>query len=265
MKRTFPTQSRSRGAWEECIANVIRILRLESDRPDIVMMLAARLPIRAWFLSAPDEIERNQTPPNGIPNVLGICLNRCYQYLHWEENVMLRVFTRRDRDMWTRNNACVLRRVLLLTVLLAAVPVLGQDLFIYPTKGQSPEQQSRDRYECHTWAVQQSGFNPTAPQTAQTPPPAPEAPQGGLGRGAARGAAVGAVGGAIAGDAGKGAAIGAATGTLFGGMRRADQLARQQQAQAEKAMQQQTTAAQGRAAYNRALGACLTGRGYTVQ
>ena len=29
----------------------------------------------------------------------------------------------------------------------------AQDLFIYPAEGQSEEQQSRDRFECHSWAV----------------------------------------------------------------------------------------------------------------
>lgn len=149
--------------------------------------------------------------------------------------------------------------------LLSAAQVLGQELFIYPSRGQSPQQQSRDRYECHTWAVQQTGFDPTASQTAQMPPPTQQAPQGGALRGAAGGAAIGAVGGAIAGDAGKGAAIGAASGALFGGMRRASQQSQQQQSQANWAAQQQAAAAQGRTAYNRALSACLSGRGYTVQ
>ena len=39
----------------------------------------------------------------------------------------------------------------------------AQDLFIYPKNGQSEEQQSKDRYECHSWAVSQSGFDPTQP------------------------------------------------------------------------------------------------------
>ena len=144
----------------------------------------------------------------------------------------------------------------------------AQQVFVYPQRGQSPEQQQRDRFECHQWAVQQSGFDPMATQTAQASPPS-SPPQDSRGpsavRGAGRGAAVGAVGGAIAGDAGKGAAVGAATGALFGGMRKADQhaSAQQQQQQAQAAQQQAT--AQGAAAYNRALGACLQGRGYTVQ
>jgi hypothetical protein len=149
----------------------------------------------------------------------------------------------------------------------------AQDLYIYPQKGQSADQQGRDRYECHTWAVQQTGFDPTRAQsgaatsTSMPPPPQPEAPQGGLGRGALRGAAVGAVGGAIAGDAGKGAAIGAGSGALIGGMRRRDQQAREQQAQQNYQNQratQQTQASSQHGAYNRAMTACLQGRGYSV-
>jgi hypothetical protein len=117
----------------------------------------------------------------------------------------------------------------------------AQSLYVYPARGQSPEQQNRDQYECHNWAVAQTGVDPTA---AAAPP------QGGVVRGGARGAAVGAIGGAIGGDAGKGAAVGAAVGGVFGGIRQADQRARQQNANA---------------AYQQAQRACLTGRGYTVQ
>ena len=34
---------------------------------------------------------------------------------------------------------------------------------IYPAKGQSQTQQDKDRYECHTWAVKQTGFDPSNP------------------------------------------------------------------------------------------------------
>jgi hypothetical protein len=89
----------------------------------------------------------------------------------------------------------------------AAVRAQTDDIFMYPAKGQSQAQQNQDRYECHSWAVQQTGFDPsrTAPQ-ATAPPPAPAAYQPSqrhVVRGAGRGAAAGAVGGAIAGDAGK--------------------------------------------------------------
>jgi hypothetical protein len=39
----------------------------------------------------------------------------------------------------------------------------SQDLFVYPKNGQSQQQQSADRYDCHSWAVQQSGFDPMQP------------------------------------------------------------------------------------------------------
>src|ERR1700723_4224627 len=37
-----------------------------------------------------------------------------------------------------------------------------QRVFVYPAHGQSPEQTERDRYECHTGAVQQTGGDPSA-------------------------------------------------------------------------------------------------------
>jgi hypothetical protein len=39
----------------------------------------------------------------------------------------------------------------------------GDNLFVYPKNGQSTEQQAKDRYECHRWAVQQTGYDPTLP------------------------------------------------------------------------------------------------------
>jgi len=141
--------------------------------------------------------------------------------------------------------------------MLAALPGAAQEMFFYPSQGQSPEQQTKDQGECHAWAVQQTGFDPASPPAPAAAPRAP-APQGGLLRGAARGAAVGAVGGAIAGDAGKGAAVGAGTGALLGGMRRRDQ----ERAQAQQQPAAQSQVAQEQANYNRAVAACMGGRGY---
>ena len=42
-------------------------------------------------------------------------------------------------------------------------PATGGDAYVYPNNGQSPEQQSQDRYECHRWATDQTGFDPTQP------------------------------------------------------------------------------------------------------
>ena len=40
----------------------------------------------------------------------------------------------------------------------------SDELFVYPKKGQSEQQQAEDRYECHSWAVQQTGFDATQSQ-----------------------------------------------------------------------------------------------------
>ena len=39
----------------------------------------------------------------------------------------------------------------------------GADVFLYPRNGQSDAQTQNDRYECHSWAVNQTGFDPTRP------------------------------------------------------------------------------------------------------
>jgi len=150
--------------------------------------------------------------------------------------------------------------------LLSVGVVLAQDLVIYPAKGQSQEQMEKDKYECYTWAKQQSGFDPMQQPKATQPPPQQEAPKGGVVRGAARGAAVGAVVGEIAkDDAGKGAKTGAAAGAIVGGARRRDQRRQQQQAEQQWAQQQTANYTKNRDKYNRAYGACLEARGYSVK
>ena len=161
-------------------------------------------------------------------------------------------YARSDLGAKEERMRVMMRRLTGGVVLLAAVTVApglvrGQS-YVYPTRGQSPQQQQKDQGECHVWATQQSGVNPAA----MAPPPS--GPTGQVAGTAARGAAVGAVGGAIGGNAGKGAAIGAATGALVGGFRRADQRRGAEQAQA-----------QASASYSRANAACLEGRGYTVK
>jgi hypothetical protein len=34
-------------------------------------------------------------------------------------------------------------------------------MYVYPAAGQSAEQLSKDRYDCHVWASDQSGYDPT--------------------------------------------------------------------------------------------------------
>jgi hypothetical protein len=45
----------------------------------------------------------------------------------------------------------------------APPPPAQSDLIIYPSNGQSKEQQAADQYECHNWAKGQTGFDPTQP------------------------------------------------------------------------------------------------------
>ena len=127
---------------------------------------------------------------------------------------------------------------------------------VYPSQGQTMQQQSQDEAQCRGWAQQNTGFNPY-----QGPPQYSSGSSGGgaLG-GAARGAALGAIGGAIAGDAGKGAAIGAGIGGVGGLMRRGRQKASADQAN-QQAMAQYN---QGLANFNRAFATCVQGRGYAV-
>lgn len=39
--------------------------------------------------------------------------------------------------------------------------------FVYPAMNQSAEKQASDEYECHRWAVDQTGFDPTSAATGQ--------------------------------------------------------------------------------------------------
>ena len=153
----------------------------------------------------------------------------------------------------------------LLIIVLTAGFALAQEPIIFPSKGQSDEQMEQDKYSCYQWAKKETGFDPMAQPRATAPPPAQEAPEGGVVRGAGRGAVGGLAIGAIAGDAGKGAAIGAASGALIGGMRSRDQARRQEQEQEQWAANQSANYEHHRSDYNRAFGVCMEGRGYTVK
>src|SRR5229473_4510168 len=171
-------------------------------------------------------------------------------------------------ESFSRSNRISFRLVTLnfaLLVLTGAANAQSGDLYIYPAKGQSQALQDKDRYECHSWAVKQTGFDPSRPSTtvASSDQPKPYQPsQPHVLKGAARGAALGSVGGAITGNTGKGAAAGAAMGGLAGGFKRRDervQQSYQQSAGVQSAQQNQ------RNGYNRAMAACLEGRGYSVK
>jgi hypothetical protein len=132
----------------------------------------------------------------------------------------------------------------------------AQQPAVYPAHGQSPQQQQHDEGACNAWAQQSTGINPAV---AAQPAPPPTQPTGQRVAGAARGAAAGAIVGDVSGNsAGHGAAVGATAGALAGGVR-----ARQEHAQQAQAEQQVQTAALSK--YWHAFGACMQGKGYTVQ
>ncbi len=135
-----------------------------------------------------------------------------------------------------------------IAVLLGATMAAAQSkIFIYPQKGQSPDKQERDEFDCTKWAKQNSGVDPNAPQAQDEVGTHARGTVGGAAKGAALGAAVGAIGG----NAGKGAGAGAVVGSVAGRRR---SKASKQAAQAETAN-----------TYQRAFAACMEGRGYTVK
>jgi len=135
-------------------------------------------------------------------------------------------------------------RVACAVMLVAFASSAGADPIIYPAKGQSADQQTKDQNECQGWAKQNTGIDPVA-----------------LANTASQSAAQQPVGGELAGDAGKGAAAGAAAGTMVGGSRQ-----RQKQRANTANQNAQNADVQSKlATYNKAYAACLEGKGYTVK
>ena len=151
------------------------------------------------------------------------------------------------------------RTLWVLAVTAAMISQKVAQQYVYPAKGQTPQQQKTDEAACQTWAIQQTGFDPAKPPPQQAAAKSPTTatgttPGAGL-RGAARGAVVGEV---VGGDAGAGAAAGAAVAR--------SQSRKQNAAAAQQGQQQQQAATQQQqAAFAKARAACLEGRGYTVK
>ena len=149
---------------------------------------------------------------------------------------------------------------LLAALAVASLPAAAAEdlraLEVHGLRGQSVEQARRDRYECHNWAVAQTGQAPPAAPVAAPP----DAATGDLRRERIGRAIVGAtIGGTIGSlfgdwhDANEnilaGAALGAGIGAATAGAGR---------------KQEEPAAPVGPSDYLRALTACLEGRGYTV-
>ena len=145
-------------------------------------------------------------------------------------------------------------------------PPPNTTVYAYPQQGQSSDQQSRDRYECSMWAVQQTGFDPSAPNVpaqyrvvASGPPPG-------------TGTAIGAIAGAVIGaaispgwDRGAGAVFGGLTGAMIGSASDASRAQENAIAVNEQDRAQAAAMAEKASDYRRALSACLGGRGYSVK
>lgn len=138
-------------------------------------------------------------------------------------------------------------------------------VYAYARQGQSDVQLDRDRYECHLWAVKQTGFDPSAANVPphqrvvvvrESPPPGASVAAGAL-TGAAIGAAV-----SRPRDAASGAIVGAVAGAAIGAIAASGQPRRPERViQSER----DRDIERGAANYRRALSACLDGRGYSVR
>lgn len=134
-------------------------------------------------------------------------------------------------------------------------------LQVTPQRGQSAEQARRDRYECHNWAVEQTGVVPRSPPTQDHTTDADRDKRTDRVGRAIAGAAIGGVLGGLFGATGDrhhhrdadnavlaGAAVGAAVGAATAGREK-------DEPDAAKSADDD---------YLRALTACLEGRGYSV-
>jgi hypothetical protein len=148
------------------------------------------------------------------------------------------------------------------------------NVYVFPTKGQTSEQQNTDEASCYQWAEKNTGTDPfklqqqSTAQKQQAQQDAAAASMAGTGAGAVgavRGAAAGTLIGAIAGDTGAGALYGAAAGLLIGHRRhRIEQEQAEAQVQQSSAQAQQATA-QEMSNFKKAFSVCLEAKNYMVK
>ena len=143
-------------------------------------------------------------------------------------------------------------------------------IYFYPNRNQSAELQSRDHYACYTWAMEQTGFDPSessiVPEQRVRVVPMPPPGQDTMAMSIA-GAVLGAL---IAGPrhAGGGALIGAAGGAMAGMVSDASRVeaARQMEEAYNNRNQGRDFRREKKALqFRRAMSACMEGRGYTVK
>ena len=149
------------------------------------------------------------------------------------------------------------------------------ETYVFPTEGQTPDQQSTDEAACYNWAVQNTGTDPfqlqkqaeqVQQQSQQAQQEIASAGQGAGVKGAVGGAGMGALIGEIASDdAGKGAAYGAAAGAVV-----ARRKTKRAKGEASQQVEQQTQQVQQATAeqienFKKAFSVCLEGKKYLVK
>jgi hypothetical protein len=144
-----------------------------------------------------------------------------------------------------------MKKSVLTTLLAFAATMAVAGPIVFPAKGQTEEQQKADETYCKGWAIEEIGGDPSAVKPAADA----EKRNKSTVRGAARGAALGAVVSSAAGGggddirkaAGGAAVVGAVAGR--GGAKQAEQ----------------KEAAANQNEYERAFGACMEAKNYTVK
>jgi hypothetical protein len=134
-------------------------------------------------------------------------------------------------------------------------------MYFYPELSQDEARQDRDRYECYRWASRESGVDPGMTPVRDMPPPPRAAVRDGgeVVAGAATGAIVGA---AVSGPrhVGENMVIGAIFGTMLGAAAQEARVQSAEQAYARRVANQQVPMDN----FRRAMGACMSGRGYRI-
>ena len=151
----------------------------------------------------------------------------------------------------------------------------SMNVYVFPSEGQAPGQQSKDESACYQWAVQNTGNDPfelqkqsqqQQQQAAQQQQQIAQAGKGAGARGAVGGAAVGALIGEIASDdAGKGAAWGALAGAVVARRRTQQAKAAASQQVEQQSQQAQQATAEQIDNFKKAFSVCLEAKKYMVK
>lgn len=146
-------------------------------------------------------------------------------------------------------------------------PAPQQTMYFYPELSQSEARQDRDRYECYRWAVRQTGVDPGMTPVRDVPPP--PVPRAAVRDGSevVAGGAIGAItGAAVSGPrhVGQNMVLGAIFGSLIGAAAQEARVQSAEQAYERRLAHQQARQQVPLQNFQRAMGACMEGRGYRI-